>query len=267
MKLSDHQISRFYEHGYLIIEHLFDAEEMDVLLKIGRTDQAISSSSYGRRDAQGGVSKLWLSYKLEDDIYSAICSSPRIVEPLEQLLGEPVFHFHHKMMQKEPFVGGAWEWHQDYGYWYRNEGFLYPDMASCLIAVDRAVRENGCLQVIRGSHKLGRVEHGTTGDQVGADSARVEAALKRLELVYCELEPGSALFFHGNLLHASAQNKSSNPRWSLIGCYSTVTNPVLNRPADAFDRSLTLSTKEDIKHVGHRTLRQLQQSAVAEIPT
>jgi hypothetical protein len=29
-------------------------------------------------------------------------------------------------MQKEPRVGGAWEWHQDYGYWYKN-GFLYPE--------------------------------------------------------------------------------------------------------------------------------------------
>ena len=28
-------------------------------------------------------------------------------------------------MQKEPKVGGAWEWHQDYGYWYKNE-FLFP---------------------------------------------------------------------------------------------------------------------------------------------
>lgn len=31
----------------------------------------------------------------------------------------PVCHFHSKLMQKEPKVGGAWEWHQDYGYWYK----------------------------------------------------------------------------------------------------------------------------------------------------
>ncbi len=39
-----------------------------------------------------------------------------------------VCHFHSKLMQKEPRVGGAWEWHQDYGYWYKNE-FLFsrPD--------------------------------------------------------------------------------------------------------------------------------------------
>jgi ectoine hydroxylase len=132
-----------------------------------------------------------------------------------------------------------------------------------LIAVDRATKENGCLQVIKGSHHLGRIEHGTTGDQVGADMTRVEAALKNLELVYCELAPGSALFFHGNLLHASAQNKSANPRWSLIGCYSTASNPVLNRPAEAFERTLTCCQEEEIKHIGRRTWQQLESAPAA----
>ena len=63
-------------------------------------------------------------------------------------------------MQKEPKVGGAWEWHQDYGYWYKNE-FLFPDqMISVMVAITKANKENGCLQVIKGSHKLGRIEHG-----------------------------------------------------------------------------------------------------------
>jgi ectoine hydroxylase-related dioxygenase (phytanoyl-CoA dioxygenase family) len=124
------------------------------------------------------------------------------------------------MMLKEPKVGGAWEWHQDYGYWYNN-GCLFPDMGSCLIAVDRATKANGCLQVIPGSHKMGRIEHGQTGGQTGADLQRVEMALERLSLVYCELDPGDAIFFHGNLLHRSDQNTSDHPRWSLICCYNT----------------------------------------------
>jgi ectoine hydroxylase len=123
-------------------------------------------------------------------------------------------------MLKEPLIGGAWEWHQDYGYWYDN-GCLYPDMASCLVAVDRATQENGCLQVVRGSHKLGRLEHGQTGGQTGANLERVSAVLQRLELVYCELSPGDAVIFHGNTLHRSDQNKSQNSRWSLICCYNT----------------------------------------------
>jgi ectoine hydroxylase len=126
-------------------------------------------------------------------------------------------------MLKEPRVGGAWEWHQDYGYWYQN-GCLYPYMASCLIALDRASRENGCLQVLRGSHLMGRIEHGRFGEQTGADPERVNAALERLELVYCEMEPGTGLFFHSNLLHASSANTSDRSRWSLICCYNAARN-------------------------------------------
>jgi hypothetical protein len=63
-----------------------------------------------------------------------------------------------------------------------------------------------------------------TGEQAGADMERVNEALKRLELVYCEMDPGDALFFHSNLLHRSDQNKSKNPRWSLICCYNAKKN-------------------------------------------
>ena len=114
-------------------------------------------------------------------------------------------------------------WHQDYGYWYDN-GCLYPDMASAFIAVDKATKENGCLQVIKGSHKLGRITHAKNSEQAGADMERVEAALKTLPLVYVEMDPGDCLFFHANVLHRSDQNRSDNPRWSMICCYNTKHN-------------------------------------------
>jgi ectoine hydroxylase-related dioxygenase (phytanoyl-CoA dioxygenase family) len=203
-----------------------------------------------RADGAGGTSRLALRNDLDDaTIYSAIVRSRRVAGTMTDLLADEVYHYHHKMMLKEPRVGGAWEWHQDYGYWYNN-GCLYPDMASCLIAVDRASRENGCLQVIRESHKMGRVEHGRVGDQTGADLARVEAALERLELVHCEMEPGDALFFHGNLLHCSAQNRSEHPRWSLICCYNT-------RHNDPFIR--------DGKHPNYSRLEQWPDARVKEV--
>ena len=33
------------------------------------------------------------------------------------------------MIMKDARVGGAWAWHQDYGYWYQN-GVLFPDLVS-----------------------------------------------------------------------------------------------------------------------------------------
>lgn len=222
-KVSEAQVALFQAQGYLLVPGLFSAGEVELLLRIARADQALASEAWDRKDAQGGVSRLTLRNLLGNDVYSACVRSRRIVETMASLLGTEVYHLHHKMMLKEPYVGGAWEWHQDYGYWY-NDACLFPDMASCMIAVDRATRENGCLQVIQGSHRLGRVNHGMTGDQTGADLERVEEALKRLPHVYCELEPGTGLFFHANLLHRSDQNHSPNPRWSLICCYNSADN-------------------------------------------
>lgn len=191
-----------------------------ILDRIARADHRMSREAARRRDGAGGEVKLSLSNELGDDIYSAFARCRRVVDAMERLLGDEVYHYHHKMILKEPREGGAWEWHQDYGYWYSN-GCLFPDMASCFIAVDPATKANGCLQVIPGSHRLGRIDHVAIGDQTGADPERVAAVLGRLERVDCEMKPGDALFFHCNTLHRSDQNRSPDPRWSLICCYNT----------------------------------------------
>jgi ectoine hydroxylase-related dioxygenase (phytanoyl-CoA dioxygenase family) len=49
-----------------------------------------------------------------------------------------------------------------------------------------------------------------------------------MELVYVELQPGDALFFHSNLLHRSEANLSDKPRWSIISCYNSLSNPAYN---------------------------------------
>ena len=258
-RVTDEQIAEFHETGYLLVRQLFDAEEAKLLISIARLDREMDKAR-ATTDAQGGVSRLRLRNELSDDIYSACVRCRRVVDTMEKLLGDEVYHFHHKMMLKEPFVGGAWEWHQDYGYWYQFNACLFPDMASCMIAVDRATKENGCLQVIKGSHKLGRVEHGITGTQTGADMERVTAALQRLELVYCELEPGDALFFHANLLHRSDQNKSPNPRWSLICCYNTKHNDPFKVIPNSHPNYQYLERWPDakVKEIGRRQLAEQQ---------
>ena len=142
---------------------------------------------------------------------------------MEQILGGEVYHYHSKMILKDPEIGGAWEWHQDYGYWY-NFGCLQPLMASAMIAVDQATEENGCLQVLMGSHHLGRIDHTLTGDQAGADKERVDIAVQRFDRIHVELNPGDVILFHCNLLHRSDQNSSKYARWAMICCYNAARN-------------------------------------------
>jgi ectoine hydroxylase-related dioxygenase (phytanoyl-CoA dioxygenase family) len=124
---------------------------------------------------------------------------------------------------------------------------MFPDqLVSVMTALTKANKENGCLQVIRGSHKLGRVNHGFAGEQVGADMVMVENALKTMELVYVELEPGDALFFHSNLLHRSEANLSNDPRWSIISCYASQSNLAYNETSTSWKTPVDMVPDEAI---------------------
>jgi phytanoyl-CoA hydroxylase len=225
-ELTQQQIADYKNDGYLIIRGFFTTEESSRLYHVALEDDTISKHAIDVNDSTGKRSKLSLWYKPGDDVYGLLTRSERMVKAADKLMegSTAVCHFHSKLMQKEPKVGGAWEWHQDYGYWYKNQ-FLFPDqMLSVMVAVSDASRLNGCLQVIKGSHKMGRVEHGFSGEQVGASQTFVDLALKTLEHVYVELKAGDALFFHSNLLHRSEANLSDNARWSLISCYNRQAN-------------------------------------------
>ena len=250
-------VQQFDRDGFLIVPGLLATDETDLLGQVARADRAMAESAYGRKDAQGMPVTLAVRNELSDDIYSAIARSEKVVEAMTALLGGEVYHYHHKLILKEPRVGGAWEWHQDYGYWYHN-GCLLPDMGSCLIAIDRATRENGCLQVLRGSHRMGRIDHGQTGDQTGADLERVNVALERFELVHVELEPGDAVLFHANLLHRSDQNRSEHPRWALICCYNTRRNDPYKESRHPRYSPLERWPDERILETGQRQLESLR---------
>lgn len=221
--ISHAQFESFQRDGYIMLKGLFNREEINLLRKAAIEDQELDRRSFGRADGEGGTVRLSLWNHPGDTIYGMFARCHRIVDTAESLLEGEVYHYHSKMILKDARIGGAWAWHQDYGYWYQN-GVLFPLLVSAFIAVDPANRENGCLQVIKGSHHMGRINHVLTGDQAGADPERVNEALKRLELVYCEMEPGDTLFFHSNTLHRSDQNKSDHPRWSLICCYNAARN-------------------------------------------
>jgi ectoine hydroxylase-related dioxygenase (phytanoyl-CoA dioxygenase family) len=102
-------------------------------------------------------------------------------------------------------------------------------MNSCIIAIDAATKENGCLQVLRGSHKIGRINHDRINDQTVADNERIREAKKKFDLEYIEMQPGDALIFDGNLLHRSDSNHSDFDRWSFIVSYNTVSNKPYKR--------------------------------------
>lgn len=246
--LTPAQIEAYHQDGYVIVKNFCSKAEVDKMYSTALQDNAMAKNALDLNDQTGKKTKLSLWFTPGNDIFGYLTRSEKLVNGVAQLLDSkaPVCHFHSKLMQKEPKVGGAWEWHQDYGYWYKNQ-FMFPDqLISVMVALTPANKQNGCIQVIKGSHKLGRVNHGFAGEQVGADQVMVDNALKTMDLVYVEIEPGDALFFHSNILHRSEANLSDSPRWSIISCYCSQSNLAYNETSTSWKTPIQIVPDEAI---------------------
>ena len=255
LALNRSELEEYHREGFVIRRGLFSPEEAASLLDCAQSDSFVLDRAHGRKDSDGCVSKLSLWNTCGVNIYGALARSARVVDSVEQILGgfshgcggtEEAYHYHTKVMIKEAKIGGKWEWHQDYGegdahgkpatycdgnhtlprcpgYWYSN-GCLAPKMLSVMVALNEHTVENGCLHVMPRTHHLGRITHQLTGGQAGADMERVRLAEQQAGQVPVLLQPGDTLFFHCNLLHASPQNRSDGPRWSIITAYNAKSN-------------------------------------------
>src|SRR5882672_8615419 len=207
------QTAEFNDKGFTYARGLFAPDEVKLLTRAMEQDPAVRGSILDRRDGEGRSTRIALWNRAGDSVYGLAARSQRMVDTSTALLGGPVYHFQSKLTAKEPEVGGAWEWHQDYGYW----------------------RHNGCLQIATGSHKLGRIDHTPLSPtQNEVDPKRMPYILEQCPIEYCELEAGDALIFHCNAIHRSDANRSANRRWTLLICYNRVDNDTIIKTDDRY---------------------------------
>ena len=131
--LTKQDVGTFNADGYLIKRAFFSKEETEKIYQTALDDKVLRDKAYELDDKEGMKTRLTLWYHPGDDIYGKVMRSQRMVNGVTALLGGSPAHYHTKLMQKEPKIGGAWEWHQDYGYWYK-EGFIFPHMISVMVA-------------------------------------------------------------------------------------------------------------------------------------
>jgi chlorinating enzyme len=274
--LSINQVNQFEKDGFLVVRNLFSEDEIQSIRVAVKSDKIFDPHKDHRKFSNTGNAQLVVWNKANESVWGSIACSERVVNTIEKLLGFEVYHYHSKLSIKHPGSGGKWCWHQDYGYWY-DYGCLFPDLGSVMIALDENNKENGCLKVVSGSHKLGRLDHKPLEEftsqvmplddprqkvpsvkspykQSGADPSRIASLLKFLDVTYVELQPGDAIFFHCNLLHSSEENQSKDShRWSLISCY----NSIHNSPDRSIARSMDHETFTPLKKVSDARLKKI----------
>lgn len=234
MKPTPEELARYQQDGFFIRPSLLNEEEIANFRDYARRQLEAEAAdgditAKGDKDGYKTLLKLW--NHAGDDKYGLLARDERLVSIAEELIGGTVYLYSHKMTMKQPGEGGAWEWHQDFGYWH-NYGCLAPEMMSIYIALDRSTRENGCLQLLRGSHHLGRLNHIREEGQTIIEREYMDAALQRYEHVYAEMAPGDILAFDCNLLHRSDANRSDTHRWGYICSYNAAVNAPFKRVRD-----------------------------------
>jgi len=222
IRLNQSQVDTYNRDGLLLVPNLFNNAEINQLKQLIQIDPTIEHEIGGPLDSDGNASEFFAFSGVPDDLLGAFVRVERLVETSRDLLArEEIYHWHTKISFKPPGTKARWDWHQDYGSWYK-EGALYPNSLTAMIAVDPVDQENGCLEVIRGSHRCGRIEHIPVGRSMGADPQWVEWLLERNDLILCEMTPGDCVFFHSNVLHSSGPNLTNRPRTVLQVSYNAV---------------------------------------------
>jgi ectoine hydroxylase len=221
--LTEDQVASFHEDGFVIMRNLFTAEELLPLQLELNADPDIRGSQSSIPDLDGKLWKVTIWNEQNDTYAGKLPRLERMLDNTATLLGEESYFWHIKLVRKSNDIPGAVDWHQGYAYWY--DDCVYPNTITCSVALDSNNLENGCLNVVRGSHKLGRIDMVDVGGAHVADPVRTKEILDRLEVVACELEAGDAVFFHANMLHGSIPNSTGTPRTLMHCVYNARSNP------------------------------------------
>jgi ectoine hydroxylase len=183
------------------------------------------------REKDGVTPRTSFAAHTYSDVFAKLGRHPRMVEPVQQYFGEPVYMHQFKINGKQAFDGDVWQWHQDYGTWYNDDGMPEPRAMNVAIFLDEVNEFNGPLYFIPGSHREGVVAAGhdlkTTSYPLWTlDNQKVRELVAKGGMVAPKGPAGSMMMFHGCLVHGSPSNMSPWDRVIVYLSLCTVSNHI-----------------------------------------
>ncbi|WP_224367018.1 phytanoyl-CoA dioxygenase family protein [Hyalangium versicolor] len=235
MELKRSQVEQYEQQGYLFLERVFSAREVAALDAIIPELLAVKNFSGLRRcDVTGQVRHIHGTHLYNEQIRK-LARHPRLLQPSEQLLGGKVYVHQSRLVPKLGLAGPArgFPWHQDFPTWHVRDGMPGPRAVVVAVFVDEVTAFNGPILFIPRSHHLGMM---TTDDgpvmegykQLNVSDEQVTQLFKAEGMVAQLGAPGSVLFMHSNLVHASSENISPLRRAMHQLVYNSVENMCTN---------------------------------------
>src|SRR5882672_3732962 len=218
--LSDEQIDQYRNEGFVVVERLFNADDLarvDATIR-QMTEQALAGGDFSKVlelepepvDGKRVPRRIFNPYD-QHETFRALANDPRLLDKIESLIGGDFNLQHSKLNMKPAKVGSAVEWHQDMAYFPHTN----DDLVTTLIYLDDATEENGCLQVLP-RHQTHFFDHsGPDGTFAGMITETI-ADGRFGKPVSLTGGPGSVIFMHCLTPHSSLPNRSNRGRRTLI---------------------------------------------------
>ncbi|MBM7568664.1 phytanoyl-CoA dioxygenase family protein [Paenibacillus sacheonensis] len=225
--LTEREIKQYGEDGFLVFDDILSAEEVGELRLACEEPQIVelrSQKDYETKTVHAlGITAL-------HPAFLKLAKHPAIVAKLKSLLGEDIELQHSKLATKPPTKGlGIFAWHQDIAFYPHTN----TDLLSVMVMLDDATPENGCMQMVKGSHRLGLLNHLVNGRFAAECQERQywEQPENPGDIVCITPKSGGISIHHGLTLHGSDANASGKPRRGIVFSY---------RAGDAYQLADTL---------------------------
>ncbi len=237
---------QYREDGYAVVRQFIDGDEVlrlraetDRMYREGLRHHAtwrhgnlafeiLPEADFGQRYVIQAYWMSWISAYFEK-----LRRSEDFFSLLDPILGPDIKQVAQQIHWKPPGAGlTGYRFHQDLRFRVARDAYcdITGSTVNTGLAIDPSTRDNGCLQVIPGSHRLGYL--GLSDDSDGgqimkglteADELRA-AGLDPGKIVWLEQEPGDIALWGLLTVHGSLPNKSQQDRAFAISSYVRAAN-------------------------------------------
>ena len=228
MQLSDAQLSRYREQGFLALPEFFSTddtramqEEVARLVDLG----LLRNTAAGDGQESLQVVIMWRY----SELFRAMPFHPRVAQTAAQIVGDPVMLYMDQILLKPARHGIGTNWHQD------NHYFKFTDPfkgVGIWVAVNEATRANGAMRFIPGSQG-GAYPHVRDPESDHQMRTYPDAS----DEVIVELPAGGVVVFTYNTVHATARNETDRPRAGYAMHFANIPAAATAGPNYALDSS------------------------------
>jgi non-haem Fe2+, alpha-ketoglutarate-dependent halogenase len=253
MRLSQAQIRRYHEQGYLCPIPVLSPERAAAYRRKLEAAEAANGGPFrGAMKQKPHLLFTWLDELARDD---------GVLDAVEGVIGPNILCWASGFFTKEAHDPSYVSWHQDLTYW----GLEPADIVTAWVALSPSTPESGCMRVVPGSHKQDVLAHAETFAEHNLLSRgqEIQVEVEERDAVDVVLRPGEMSLHHVKLIHGSGANQADDRR---IGFAIRYVPTYVRQTAGAEDSAMLVRGVDTYGHFLEETppAADLDEAALAQ---